>query len=78
MPHPGIVMDREAADQTRAVSLYKLRSQTVEPVFGHIKTILGFVDFMRRGLKAVQSEWKLICACYNLLKLFRAKGMAAA
>ena len=57
---------------------FEVRRWNLEPVFGHIKTILGFVDFMRRGLKAVQSEWNLICACYNLLKLFRAKGMAAA
>ena len=70
-------MDRKLRTK-RGRSLYKLRSQTVEPVFGHIKTILGFVDFMRRGLKAVQSEWNLICACYNLLKLFRAKGMTTA
>jgi hypothetical protein len=51
--------------------LYKKRSITVEPVFGHIKEILGFDRFMRRGLKACIYEWKLICTVHNILKLWR-------
>ncbi|MGA2403925.1 MAG: transposase [Syntrophobacteraceae bacterium] len=39
---------------------YKLRSQTVEPVFGQIKAAMGIYGFMRRGIDAVRSEWKLI------------------
>jgi len=54
----------------RGKSLYKLRSQMIEPVFGQIKT-RGCDTFMRRGLEAVRSEWRLICATHNLLKLFR-------
>ena len=54
----------------RGSSLYKLRGQTVEPVFGQIKS-RGCDIFMRRGLQAVRSEWKLICTTHNLLKLFR-------
>lgn len=50
---------------------YALRSQTVEPVFGIIKATLNFRRFSRRGLPAVQSEWNLVCAIHNLLKLFR-------
>ncbi|MDD2469280.1 MAG: transposase [Desulfobulbus sp.] len=53
-------------------AVYKLRSQTVEPVFGQIKSIMGCRSFLRRGLEAVQSEWSLICACFNLRKLYRA------
>ena len=53
-------------------ALYKLRGQTVEPVFGQIKAGMGIYGFLRRGLRAVQSEWKLICACHNLMKLLRA------
>lgn len=52
--------------------LYKLRGQTVEPVFGQIKS-RGCDIFMRRGFQAVRSEWKLICATHNLLKLFRSR-----
>ncbi len=44
-------------------------SQTVEPVFGQIKSAMGCKGFLRRGLEAVQSEWSLICACFNLGKL---------
>jgi hypothetical protein len=44
---------------------YKLRSQTVEPVFGQIKAVLGLRGFLRRGIEAVRREWKLICACHT-------------
>jgi transposase len=52
---------------------YKLRGRTIETVFGHIKKNLGFVGLLRRGLRAAQSEWALICSCHNLMKLFTAK-----
>lgn len=55
----------------RGKAVYRQRCQTVEPVFGQIKSAMGFDRFLRRGLKAVQSEWLLICACCNLLKLHR-------
>ena len=49
---------------------YKLRSHTIEPVFGQIKENRGMRRFMRRGLTAAQSEWSLICATNNIMKLF--------
>jgi transposase len=52
-------------------SLYKKRGKTVEPVFGQIKYVRGFDRFVRRGIAACASEWKLICATHNLLKLWR-------
>jgi len=55
----------------RGRTLYKLRGQTVEPVFGQIKAVRGIDRFMRRGLEACRSEWSLICATHNLLKLWR-------
>jgi hypothetical protein len=68
--------EEEATGQKkRGRSLYRLRGQTVEPVFGQIKSVRGCVRFMRRGLGAVQSEWKLLCAAHNLLKLWRS-GLA--
>jgi transposase len=57
---------------------YKLRGRTIEPVFGQIKNIFGFIGFMRRGLRAARSEWALICACFNLMKFFRARLAAIA
>jgi transposase len=50
---------------------YALRQSTVEPVFGQIKEARGVRRFCLRGLLNVTSEWKLICATHNLLKLFR-------
>jgi transposase len=55
----------------RGRKLYKIRGKTVEPVFGQIKDVLGFERFMRRGIDACRSEWSLICAVHNLLKLWR-------
>lgn len=57
----------------RGRALYKLRSQTVEPVFGQIKSIRQGRHFLRRRLHAVTSEWSIFCSTHNLLKLWRSK-----
>jgi transposase len=49
--------------------LYAKRKITVEPVFGQIKYNRRVDQFMRRGRSAVQSEWRLVTATHNLLKL---------
>jgi hypothetical protein len=48
---------------------YKLRAQTVEPVFGQIKTCQKLTTMSRRGLDACHSEWFLAAAARNLRKL---------
>lgn len=48
---------------------YKLRQQTVEPVFGIIKSVLGFRQFLLRGVEKVGLEWELVCLAYNLKRL---------
>ena len=53
-------------------SRYRLRKQTVEPVFGQIKAARGFRQFLLRGLANVSDEWRLICIAHNLLKLANA------
>jgi len=53
-------------------SRYRLRKQTVEPVFGQIKGARGFRQFLLRGLEKVADEWRLICMAHNLLKLAQA------
>ena len=53
---------------------YGLRKELPEPVFGQIKQVRGFDQFLLRGLDKVSSEWKVICTGHNLLKLFRACG----
>lgn len=51
--------------------MYKKRGQTVEPVFGQIKTVQDGGRCMRRGLEANRSEWRFTCSAHNLLKLWR-------
>jgi len=58
--------------------LYKLRKQTVEPVFGIIKEVMGFRRFSLRGHAKVSLEWTLVCVSYNLKRLFALKNLAAA
>ncbi len=55
-------------------SRYRLRKQTVEPVFGQIKHARGFRQLLQRGLGNVRGEWALICTAHNLLKLAKATG----
>jgi Transposase DDE domain. len=45
---------------------YAKRKSTVEPVLEIIKHVIGFRQFMLRGLKAVQGEWTLVCIAFNL------------
>ena len=52
---------------------YGKRKETVEPVFGQIKGVRGFRQFLLRGLDNVKGEWQLICLTHNLLKLHRWK-----
>ena len=59
-------------------ALYALRKQTVEPVFGIIKAVMGFRRFMLRGRAKVSLEWTLVCVSYNLKRMFTLKNLAAA
>ena len=53
-------------------SRYRLRKQTVEPVFGQIKQARGFRQVLLRGIEKVTQEWSLVCLAHNLLKLAKA------
>ena len=53
----------------RGRKLYAQRKITVEPVYGQIKYNRRIDRFMRRGRAAAQSEWRLVTATHNLLKL---------
>jgi transposase len=50
-------------------SVYRLRKQTVEPVFGIIKSVMGFRQFSLRGLRQVQGEWSLVCLAWNIKRM---------
>jgi len=57
--------------------LYLRRQGLVEPVFGQVKSNRGANRFLRRGRSAVRSEWRLLAATHNLLKLHRHQLAAA-
>ena len=70
-PHVQVMATRLKRGGHR--SRYRLRKQTVEPVFGQIKAARGFRQFLLRGLEKVTDEWRLICMAHNLLKLAGAR-----
>ena len=80
-PPPGAsvseVMKHRLAT-TAGKEKYQLRQQTVEPVFGIIKSVLGFRRFLLRGVEKVNLEWTLVCAAYNLKRLHRLGGFKRA
>jgi transposase len=54
--------------------VYAKRKSTVEPVFGIIKHVLGFRQFLLRGLEAVSGEWTLVSIAWNIKRMFALKG----
>jgi hypothetical protein len=50
--------------------LYALRKQTPEPVFGIIKSVMGFRQFLLRGLENVRGEWSLVTMAWNIKRMF--------
>jgi len=62
----------------RGKRMARLRRITVEPTFGQLKDVQGARRFMRRGLGACTSEWKLICGAHNVLKLWRHQQLRTA
>jgi hypothetical protein len=50
--------------------LYALRKCMPEPVFGIIKSVLGFRQFLLRGLENVRGEWSLVTMAWNVKRMF--------
>ena len=50
--------------------LYGLRKQTPEPVFGIIKSVIGFRQFLLRGLDRVRGEWSLVTMAWNIKRMY--------
>jgi transposase len=68
-PTPLAAMDHRL--QTPAgKKLYALRKQIPEPVFGIIKSVLGFRQFLLRGLDKVRGEWALVTMAWNMKRMF--------
>ena len=53
---------------------YALRKQTPEPVFGIIKSVLGFRQFLLHGLDKVRGEWSLVTMAWNIKRMFALAG----
>jgi transposase len=68
---PQARMERRLATK-RGRRLYALRKTLVEPVFGQIKHVRAFRQFLRRGLTRVTEEWALVASAHNVLKLYAA------
>jgi len=55
-------------------ALYGLRKNTVEPVFGIIKHVMGFRQFSLRGLSNVTAEWSLVALAWNIKRMNVLRG----
>jgi transposase len=78
-PGPGASAPERMAHRLKTAvgqALYQLRKQTVEPVFGIIKEVMGFPHFRLRGRAKVALEWTLVCVSYHLKRLFTLKTAA--
>jgi transposase len=56
---------------SEARNIYRRRQESVEPVFGIIKNVMGFRQFLLRGLAKVSGEWSLVGVAYNFKRLWR-------
>jgi transposase len=54
----------------RGRKLYALRKQTPEPVFGIIKSVMGYRQCLLRGLESVKGEWNLVTMSWNIKRMF--------
>jgi len=62
---------RRVLDTDHGGGLYRKRQGMIEPVFADTKFNRRIDRFQRRGRSACRSEWRLITATHNLMKLFR-------
>jgi transposase len=58
----------------RGKKLYALRKQTPKPVFGIIKSVMGFRQFLLRGVENVRGEWNLVTMSWNIRRMFALSG----
>ena len=71
LTEPASAVDRmkHRLKTTQGRKLYGLRKQTVEPVFGIIKSVMGFRQFLLRGLDSVRGEWNLVTMAWNIKRM---------
>lgn len=69
--NPTLLSMRDKLRTEEGKAIYKLRSQTIETVFGTIKEAIGFRSFLLRGMGKMAGEWELICLAYNCKRLHK-------
>jgi len=73
---PALIAMAEKLKTPEGRKKYRRRACTVEPVFGIIKAVMGFRQFLLRGLRKVTGEWNLVCLAYNFRRLHRLQRAA--
>jgi transposase len=68
-PASGVEQMKHALKTKDGRAAYALRKQTVEPVFGIIKSVMNFRQFLLRGLAHVSHEWTLVCLAWNFKRM---------
>lgn len=68
-PASHVEQMKHALETRAGRAAYALRKQTVEPVFGIIKSVMGFRQFLLRGLDNVRNEWTLVCLAWNFKRM---------
>ncbi len=71
---PYLIEMREKLTSEEGRNIYAKRKQTVEPVFGIIKSVMGFREFLLRGQDRVTCEWTLVSLAYNVKRLYALCG----
>lgn len=72
--HPTLVAMKQKLQTDQGRATYAQRKQTVEPVFGIIKNVIGFTRFTLRSLDKVNGEWTLVRLAYNFKRLWNLKN----
>jgi hypothetical protein len=69
---PAKVLGRSDDQSIRSIArkLYASRKQTPEPVFGIIKSVMGYRQSLLRGLENVRGEWNLVTTSWNIKRMF--------
>jgi transposase len=71
---PYLIRMREKLTSEEGRQIYAKRKQTVEPVFGIIKSVMGFREFLLRGLDRVTGVGSLVFLAYNNTRLYVLAG----
>jgi transposase len=68
--HDGVLTAmRERLSTQAGREAYAKRKQSVEPVFGTVKWVMGFRSFLLRGLQKVKGEWRIATTAFNIRKI---------